>query len=88
MNRRGKEYCGWGTLLADAGKYWIGLSKADVLMAQQSEADLLCLLRKKYGLSDGEAMQQISDYLKDALASGPEALSLETRFRRSPYRSQ
>lgn len=88
MNKRAKEYCGWGSLLADAGKYWIGLSRADVLMAQQSEADLLCLLRKKYGLSDGEAMQQISDFLKDALAPAHEALSLETGTKRSSYRSQ
>lgn len=70
MPRQGGEYYDWSGLLADAGKFWTGLSKSDVLMAQQSEADLLCLLRKKFGLTDREAMRQISDYLSSALSSG------------------
>ncbi len=65
-----REYCGWNTLLADADKFWIGFSKSDVLMAQQSEADLLCLLRRKFDLTDQEAMQQITDYLDSILDPG------------------
>ncbi len=68
MNRH--DYRDWKNLLAGAGNFWIGLTKSEVLLAQQSEADLLCLLRKKYGLSDSEALNQISEYISHALHPG------------------
>ncbi len=69
MHTAGREYCNWEFLLADAGTFWKGMSQSEVLLAQQSEADLLCLLRKKYGMDDREATRQISEYLGHALAS-------------------
>ncbi len=62
------KYQDWKTVMSQADKFWMGLTPSEVLLAQEGEAALFCLLRKKYGLNDSEVGQQISEYLSKALS--------------------